>query len=504
MQQIIKIGTHNTTLAFWQANRVRKQLEELGYTSEIVSVDASEDLNDELQKKTFDVAVHSLKDVTTFLPEKVKQIAVLKRANYSDILLLRDNEEFFGQPEATIGVSNPLAKTQWKLMYPTHTVIDFSGSIEERLEIFNASDWDGAVFGAADLERLGLREKGAINLTWMLPAPGKGATMLAVLEDNDFAIDACEQLNHRESELCVNIERDFLDRLETTKEDAVGALAYVDERTEEINFKAVLLNREGTRKLTVTKNAPVDRHRYLAKDCADYIINKEGKELLKVKETLVTDFSVYATQKLSEMQKDNFLPSIEVSDSDFIKIRFNRIAPKKVKNQLENVVFTTKNGVEAVLNSFTSDELNFKNIYCIGRRTKRFIEKNIGKVVHVERNQEKLENYLSKELKGKTITHFCSDVEIASENNFATQQIEAYKILFSPSKIADATDGVLFYTALTVQSYLEQNEASRIAFCIGESTAKEARKSFKTVKVANLPTVESLIELVNLHFESVK
>jgi len=58
----------------------------------------------------------------------------------------------------------------------------------------------------------------------------------------------------------------------------------------------------------------------------------------------------------------------------------------------------------------------------------------------------------------------------------------------------------MFYSPSTVNSYLQENDTSQIAFCIGETTAKEAKKHFKDVRVAKLPTVESVIELVNEHY----
>jgi hydroxymethylbilane synthase len=72
--------------------------------------------------------------------------------------------------------------------------------------------------------------------------------------------------------------------------------------------------------------------------------------------------------------------------------------------------------------------------------------------------------------------------------------------MYSPVNVRENFTGVLFYSPSTVESYVQENAIDKIAFCIGESTANEARKHFKNVQVANLQTVESVIELVNLHF----
>lgn len=529
MQKTIRIGTRESQLALWQANKVRKQLEELGYETEIVPIKSTGDiildkplyelgitgiftknLDVALLNGTIDIAVHSLKDVPTALPEGIMQGAVLKRANYSDLLVLKDTEEFFGQPGGIIATGSLRRKAMWLNRYPTHKVEDLRGNVNTRLsKLENSETWNGAIFAAAGLERLGLREKGAIPLTWMIPAPAQGAIMVACLEKDQFIIDACEQLNHYETKVCVGVEREFLRLLEGGCTAPIGALAYVDEKTQEINFKGILLKRDGSKKITVTKTAKLGSHRYLAKDCADYVINRGGKELIAEDEEVGEKVaSVYSTKKLSELQKEVLSPAIGIEDSDFIKIRFNRIPPKVMKNEIENVVITSQNGVEALLNSFTKDEMKFKNIYCVGRRTKKLIENRIGKVTKVAKNAKTLAEYLSTALEHKNVTYFCSDVRLdilpayLQSHDITVNEVEAYKTMLSPEKLDDSVTGVLFYSPSGIESYLTENSANKIAFCIGETTAKEARKHFENVLVANLPSVDSVLELVNNHFTS--
>jgi len=218
MQKTIRIGTRDSQLAMWQANKVRKELEELEYECEIVPIKATGDLV--LDKPLYelgitgiftknldiamlngdiDIAVHSLKDVPTVLPEGIIQAAVLKRANYNDILVLKDNEEFFGQPNGVIATGSLRRKAQWLNRYPTHKVVDLRGNVNTRLEKLENNEWNGAVFAAAGLERIGKRPAGAINLSWMIPAPAQGAIMITALDNDDFSKDACEQLNHYET-----------------------------------------------------------------------------------------------------------------------------------------------------------------------------------------------------------------------------------------------------------------------------------------------------------------
>ena len=115
MHKVIRIGTRDSELALWQANRVQRMLNELEYKTQIVPIKSTGDiilnkpiyelgitgvftrnLDVALLNNEIDIAVHSMKDVPTILPEGIIQAAVLKRANNSDIIVLKDTEEFFG------------------------------------------------------------------------------------------------------------------------------------------------------------------------------------------------------------------------------------------------------------------------------------------------------------------------------------------------------------------------------------------------------------------------
>ena len=526
MQKIIRIGTRESELALWQANKVRKELAELGYESVLVPIKSTGDivldkplyelgitgvftknLDIAMLNGDIDIAVHSLKDVPTALPEGIVQAAVLKRANYNDILVLNGTEEFFGEPNGVIATGSLRRKAMWLNRYPTHQVVSLRGNVNTRLEKVENNDWNGAVFAAAGLERIGKRPAGAVNLPWMIPAPAQGVIMIAALENDEYTRDACEQLNHPETEICAGIEREFLRLLEGGCSAPIGALAYIDDKTEEINFKGVLLTTDGSKKISVAKTAKKGSHEYLAKDCVDYIINRGGKELMIADGAVSqTKHEIYSTKKLSEAQKKMLDDSIGIKDSDFIKIRFNRIPAKLMKHTHENVVITSQNGVEAILNSFTKDEINFKNIYCVGRRTKKLIENRIGKVAYAAKNASKLAEYISKETSIKKLSYFCSDLRLddlpayLQAHGVVVEEVEAYKTMLSSVKIDDAVSGVLFYSPSGIDSYLKENSTNKIAFCIGETTAVAARKHFEKVQVAYMPDVESVLEMVNQHY----
>ena len=524
MQKIIRIGTRDSKLALWQAETVQQQLEYLGHRTEIIPVKSTGDivldtplyemgitgiftknLDIALLNGEIDIAVHSLKDVPTTMPIGIVQAAVLKRGNSNDMLVLKNNEEFMAQKDAIVATGSLRRKAQWLHRFPTHTVVDIRGNVITRLEKVDNNDWNAAIFAAAGLERLKIKPESAFSLDWMIPAPAQGVVSIAALSDDEELLTVLKELNHEETAMLAKIERDFLSLLEGGCTAPIGALTYVKE--DEVHFKGVLLSADGIKRIDVTSKEKVGRHNYIAKECADFVLNRGGKEIMaSLKGENKKEFSVFSTKKLSEIQKRLMDDTIGVDDSDFIKIRFNRIAPKVVKNEIDNVIITSKNGVEALLNSFVKQELQFKNIYCVGRRTKKLIEQKIGKVAHAEKNAEKLAAYLSEHIKGQEVTYFCSDLRldtlptVLAENDIVVNEIEAYKTMYSPVDVSEQFSGVLFYSPSTVESYLQENTVDKTAFCIGESTAKEARKHFENVHVAKLPSVESVLELVNLHY----
>ena len=530
MSPTIRIGTRDSELALWQAETVRHQLEYLGYTTEIVPIKSTGDLvldkplyemgitgiftknlDIALLNEDIDIAVHSLKDVPTALPKGIVQAAVLKRGNNNDLLVYNNNEEFLAQPNAVIATGSLRRKAQWLHRFPSHQVVDLRGNVNTRLSKLASNDWNGAIFAAAGLERINKKPENSVQLNWMVPAPAQGAIMIATLEDHHTAREACAKLNDEDTEICTAIERDFLRLLEGGCTAPIGALAYIKEVTDgpnEVHFKGVLLSKDGTKKIETSKKTKFRDWKSIARYCAGDIIERGGKRLIVADaEAIEKDVHIFSTKKLSKAQEDLFNTTIGATSSDFVKVRFNRIPQKAIKKELENVILTSKNAVASLLNSFSAEELQFKNIFCVGRRTKKLIEQEIGEVRHASKNARHLAEFLKDELQsGDEVTFFCGDLrrdelpDILSEEGITVNEIEAYQAILDSVIVEKEIEGVLFYSPSTVQSYLKRNKADRVAFCIGETTAAEARKHFKEVKVAKVPTVESVIELVNLHY----
>ena len=525
MSKIIRIGTRDSQLAMWQAKTVQSQLEHLGHKTVLVPVKSTGDLvldkplyelgitgiftktlDIAMLNEDIDIAVHSLKDVPTVLPKGIVQAAVLKRGNINDTLVYKTNEEFLSARDAVIATGSLRRRAQWLNRYPTHTIVGLRGNVNSRLEKLEANDhWNAAIFAGAGLGRLNITPENSINLHWMIPAPAQGAIMITALESDEEIRTICKEINHEESEICTSIEREFLNRLEGGCTAPIGAIAYIN-KEEELNFKGILLSKDGTKKIEVTKVVPLENRHNVAEFCADYIIGKGGKVLIDQLQRGDKITNIYSTKKLTDDQVMLFHNNVVAESNDAIKISLNRLSKSLIRNEIQNIVITSKNAVESLLTNFSAPELQFKNIYCVGRRTKRMVEKRIGKVTHTEANAKKLAEYLVEYIDGTEITYFCSDLRlddlpnILTENHIKVNEVEAYQTKFDADKVEGNLDGIMFYSPSTVESFLKQNKANGIAFCIGETTAKVAKQYFEDVRVAKVPTVESVIELVNEHY----
>ena len=133
-----------------------------------------------------------------------------KKRQCQRYISIQKNEEFLAQKNGVIATGSLRRKAQWLNRYPSHKIEGLRGNINTRLKKLNeTNNWNGAIFAAAGLGRIGLTPKNSVNLEWMVPAPGQGAIMIACLEANHFIKEACLTLNDADTEICTSIERSF-------------------------------------------------------------------------------------------------------------------------------------------------------------------------------------------------------------------------------------------------------------------------------------------------------
>jgi hydroxymethylbilane synthase len=296
MNKVIRIGTRDSELALWQAKTVQNALEKLGHKTELLPVKSTGDLNLEqplyemgitgIFTKTLDVAmltgkidiaVHSMKDVPTALPKGIVEAAVLKRASSKDVLIHKGLD--FLDADGTIATGSLRRKAQWLNKYPTHRSVDLRGNVNTRIKKLENSDWNGAIFAAAGLERIDLTPENSLELDWMIPAPAQGAMLVVAMENDTETREVLKALNHRDSEICVHIEREFLKILEGGCTAPIGALATIEGN--EISFKAALFSLDGKKQVSIERKIALEDAPNFGKECALKVLNNGGRVLME-------------------------------------------------------------------------------------------------------------------------------------------------------------------------------------------------------------------------------
>lgn len=266
MEKILKLGTRDSPLAMWQAEKVQHLLREKDIKSEIIAVKSEGDLDlvtplyamgvqgvftktldAHLLSGYIDIAVHSMKDVPVQMAEGLKCSAVLKRATPHDVLVWK-SESISANDLALnpyiIGTGSIRRKSQWLSKFPNHSIENLRGNVQTRLTKLSQSNWIGAVFAAAGLERLDMNTLNVMPLDWMIPAPAQGAIMIACRENDSTTYDWTHQLNDILTEQCVHAERQLLSDLHGGCSAPIGAYMYKE--NDQWRFKACVTSLDGT------------------------------------------------------------------------------------------------------------------------------------------------------------------------------------------------------------------------------------------------------------------
>ena len=293
MKRSIRIGTRDSALALWQANKVAKLLEKYNQSNVLHPVKSEGDLNlvqpiyqmgisgvftrgldAALLRGEIDIAVHSMKDVPTALAEGLEIVAVLKRGATEDVIVKSPSSG-----GTLVATGSLRRKAQWLRHNPNHSIIGLRGNVQTRLNKVYTNPWLGGIFALAGLERLEIKDLEVEILDWMLPAPAQGAIVVVAKSDRNDLIEALALINHTNTALEVQLEREFLRQLEGGCSSPIGAIAKVN--GEEVVFKGGLFSLDGSKAVTIEKltsrsNAVSDVALWV-----DEVVKSGGEEILK-------------------------------------------------------------------------------------------------------------------------------------------------------------------------------------------------------------------------------
>jgi hydroxymethylbilane synthase len=238
----ITIGSRGSDLALWQANHVKRQLEDLGHEVEIKVIitqgDAIQNLSfDKLEGKGFftkeietalldksiDLAVHSHKDLETNPPAGLIIAAVSEREDPSELLLIRNesvdkSQKWNLKSEAIIGTSSARRKSQINLYRSDLQINDLRGNVPTRIQKLRDGQYDAILLAKAGVDRLQLDlsefHVEVLNPTEFVPAPAQGVLGLQIREDDAEMKEIMAHLNHVDVAKKIGVERKILNLME--------------------------------------------------------------------------------------------------------------------------------------------------------------------------------------------------------------------------------------------------------------------------------------------------
>lgn len=233
----LTIGTRGSALALWQAGHVASRISEaipgIVIDTQIIKtqgdkiLDAplskiggkglfTKEIEDALLEGSVDLAVHSMKDVPTELPEGLHIKAILEREDPRDVFISKDGRHLKQLTRGSLVGTSSLRRRAFLLgRYPGLDVVSIRGNVDTRIKKIVTENLDGVMLAAAGVIRMGFSQKITEFLPsdFMIPAIGQGAIGIETRIDDDSTNRIIRQLNHEATELCVNVERAFLSRM---------------------------------------------------------------------------------------------------------------------------------------------------------------------------------------------------------------------------------------------------------------------------------------------------
>lgn len=299
-QPLLRIGTRGSELALAQAHWVQARLRDLGHGSDLVVVRTLGDrvidvplaaiggsgvfvkeLEEALLRSEIDLAVHSLKDVATVIPDGLIIAAVPERADPRDALCSRTDGTLDQLPgRARVATSSSRRRAQLLAARPDLQVQDVRGNIDTRLRKLTDGEFDALIVAVAGLIRLGWQDRISQYLPYdvCMPAPGQGALAIEVRSSEPGMIALLQGLDHPPSRAAVEAERAFLVALGGGCLIPVGALAIVQDDV--MILRGMVASVDGRRIIREKVCGPIENGLELAGELADKMRAQGAEEIL--------------------------------------------------------------------------------------------------------------------------------------------------------------------------------------------------------------------------------
>lgn len=214
---------------------------------------------------------------------------------------------------------------------------------------------------------------------------------------------------------------------------------------------------------------------------------------------MTKQINILSTKKLLPNQKQQLLDAnFTVIEEDFIETTIKNFEPSKVN---DNLIFTSQNAVQSILQHPKCEDLKSKDVFSIGMKTKDLLTENGFNVVAYTGYAADLAEIISLIYSEESFTFFSGNLRrdvlpnTLKENEITFNEIEVYETKITSKKITKKQDGILFFSPSAVESYFKMNTIKdETCFCIGETTAEALEnKKVKTIVIADKPSVENVI-----------
>jgi hydroxymethylbilane synthase len=293
----LTIGSRGSKLALWQANHIKAALEGSGHECRIEIISTSGDriqnvplkevgnkglftkeIEEALLEGRIDVAVHSLKDMPTRLPDGLQITATPAREDARDVMIGRKLADL--AEGAHVGTGSLRRMAQLYAHRPDLKIESIRGNVDTRIRKLDEGQFDAIVLAAAGLNRLGWSDRIAeyIAVEVLCPAVGQGALAIETRAEGE-AMQACLALNHAETNAAIGAERGVLEMLGGGCQVPVGAYATISQGT--LHLLAIVIAPDGTKLVRREADGPMSDAVRIGHEVGRELLESGGREILK-------------------------------------------------------------------------------------------------------------------------------------------------------------------------------------------------------------------------------
>ncbi len=301
----VTIATRVSDLALWQAYHIKDRIEASYPDVEVVlnkivsngdkildkplaliggKGHFTKELEDAMLAAEADIAVHSLKDVPTYIPEGLELVAVTQRQDQSDVFLSHKYKSLEDLPHgAVVGTTSLRRRMQLLKIRPDLKVKDLRGNVNTRLRKLSEGQYDAIILAWIGLHRLDLLKDipftDKLSLDMMIPPMGQAALGIEIVQDNEKIREIAESLKDKDTFIATQIERDFISKIGAGCSAPVACNAVITE--DEVTFRIMLGFPDGTNVMQEKVMMKVSDATTLGSDLAEKMIENGALTLLK-------------------------------------------------------------------------------------------------------------------------------------------------------------------------------------------------------------------------------